>query len=218
MAETRDHDNGSDAIHILDYGRVRDEIDNRTQLSAQLLNYGLIISAAVIGAYDKIPHEFLIFAALALNALWLMWLDHTNAIYKLAAYSELVIANRLRVRYPKVLGWEGFLREIDAGGTRASRVLYQKVLLEDVRVPKTTTITQYIRLLFGGASVAFLVAHFVEFMRPTPKDKLHVLLLIAAILLFLYALRAEYQHRRLIRTIARAIESHPATEGLHPAA
>jgi hypothetical protein len=51
MRSVTDRTSGSDEVYLLDYQRVRDEIDNRTKLSAQLLNYALIISAAVIGAY-----------------------------------------------------------------------------------------------------------------------------------------------------------------------
>ena len=41
----------SEKIDLVDYERVRDEIDNRTTLSSQLLNYDLIIVGAVISAY-----------------------------------------------------------------------------------------------------------------------------------------------------------------------
>jgi hypothetical protein len=137
----QDQTDSSDNIHIVDYERVRDEIDNRTKLSSQLLNYDLIVIGAVIASYDKIPHEVTIVGAWLSSILWLMWLDHTTAIYKLAAYLEVVLTRRLRQYHANVLGWEYFLRELDAGGNRASQILYGRPLSEALKIPKTAAIT-----------------------------------------------------------------------------
>jgi hypothetical protein len=183
------------------------------------LNFALIISAAVIGAYKDFSHEILIVGSLALSTLWLMWLDHTNAIYKLAAYSEIVIARRLRRRHGGVLGWEKFLRDLDEGGTRASQTLYSGTLRRVLRVPKTLSITLYIRILFGGGSVAFIILYstvfgpsihtsiltFSRLSLPSVLDGVHALLFAAALCLLVYAGWAERQHRRLIAVISEAI-------------
>ncbi len=212
-------------IDLVDYGRIRDEIDSRTKLSSQMLNYELIVIAAIITAYDKVPHEVTILGTWISSLLWLMWLDHTTAIYKLAAYLQVVIARRLRKQHKDVFGWEYFLRELDAGGDRARHVLYEGLHdglpAAELRVPRTEAITNYIRLLFGGGALLLMAMFLRETYSsiigclstilqrawPTVTEGRNTVLFLIGIWLLVKAWRAERRLNRLARVVARAIKA-----------
>jgi hypothetical protein len=207
-------------IDLLDYERVRDEIDSRTSLSSQLLNYDLVIIGAVLSAYDKLPHEVTAVVSCISCVFWLMWLDHTSQIYKLAAYVELALAPRLRSMYPDVLKWEYFLRELDSGGERAEKVLYGAASSKKTVIPQTGTISRYISILFGGSAIALLVVFLNDFYasilncfssvtkldRPASLDALHLGLAIAAIVLLIYAYSKNNSLKRFINTVGDAVK------------
>jgi len=211
---------GNDEVDLADYGRARDEIDNRTELSAQLMNYELALVAAVIASYDKIPHEASAVAACVSSLFWLMWIDHTSQIYKLAAYIELVLAHRVRQRHPGALGWERFLRDLDAGGAKAAAVLYGNAAGRDIRVPATSGIGRYISLLFGGSSIVLLTLFISEFgsrmLRAARSGQgaalaeielLRIGLALAAGALFVYAIIKNAQLRALMRAVSDAVRA-----------
>lgn len=206
-------------MDITDYERARDEIDNRTTLSSQLLNYNLIIVGVVISAFDKIPLEVMAVASCISSLFWLMWIDHTSQIYKLAAYLELVLADRVRSRHPGAFGWERFLRELDSGGDRARGVLHLESRESPVRVLNTASISRYVSFLFGGSSAALLLIFASKFHTslsefatslarsnvPTADSTQRALIAVAAATLLLYGLYAQRQLRTLIGLVRTAV-------------
>lgn len=214
---SREGAESSDTVDLVDYQRVRDEIDNRTKLSSQLLNYHLLIVGAIISAYDKLPHEIAVVGAFTSNVFWLMWLDHTSQIYKLAAYIELRIAPRLRRGHPNAMSWERFMRNLDEGGATASYALFGERKGGDLDIPKTEGIAKYIYMLFGGVSLLLLAVFVVEFrasfvqvisdiLQPALPDYLDVIRLLGGLLALALFAYGSVKNRQLTTT-ARLIKS-----------
>ena len=152
------------AVDLVEFERLRDEIDSRTQLSNQLLSYELAALGAGIAVLDKYPDVLLGLAAIS-TFLWLFWIDHTTQIYKIAAYIELKIARRLRAQGGELLGWERFLRDIDAGGERRERAMYGKTTGKHIEIQKTEWVSNYTSWLLGYSTLALLVVYSIPKMQ-----------------------------------------------------
>ena len=206
-------------ISLADYGRTRDEIDKRTALSAQLLNFEIILVAAMFSGFEKIPKEALIVVCCLSSVLWLMWIDHTSQIYKLAAYNELVVARTLRQRYPGVLAWEDYLRRLE-DETQAGAALSVDPHRKQFRLLKTQNIGNYITLLFAFSSIALGLLYIQSFWIVPASgrawahvfgagwfvDRPHSIGLAIALLVFAYAANASRKLKGACSLIGRAIQ------------
>lgn len=101
-------------VDLAEFEELRTEINNRTTISNQIIAVQIAAIGSGIIILDKSADVLLGLAAIS-TLLWLFWIDHTCQIYKIAAYIELEMAPRLRTSKPDLLGWERFLRKIDAG-------------------------------------------------------------------------------------------------------
>jgi hypothetical protein len=200
---------------LKEFDRLREEMDNRTELSNQLVSYELAALGAGLAVFDKFPDVLLGLAAIS-SFLWLLWIDHTSQIYKAAAYITLHLAVRLRVTAPGALGWERFLRDLDSGGPRAVQALYGKLPEgkphPQLRPPQTLSVGNYITILFGG-SVPVLIAIYaaVEFSSYsagiTPSHVVRILAAISTLALWGYAIWQRQIFNRLVDAIRIAILS-----------
>jgi hypothetical protein len=143
-------------IELAEFDKLRSEIDNRTTLGSQIVALELTAVGASIAVADKVPDALLGLAAVTC-CLWLLWLDHAVQVYKLASYIGLQLAPRLsHVAGRDVLGWEGYLRVLDAGGPAAWRALFpddSRADRRDAPVTETRNVASYVTLLFGGIPV-----------------------------------------------------------------
>src|SRR5215471_17255465 len=99
MADSRD---SSRTINLTEYKQLRGEINNRTQLSAGLV--ALQLTALGAGIFVMKEHPAVVIALTAVSSfLWLLWIDHTSQIYKIAFYIGMNLAPRLREEDARVL-------------------------------------------------------------------------------------------------------------------
>jgi hypothetical protein len=102
------------AIDLEEFRQLRSEINNRTTLGNQLVQYTVALLAGALVALDKFP-DIVLGLAVIVTWFWLLWIDHTGQVYKLAFYISTRLASRLREKAGDVLEREGFLRAMDAG-------------------------------------------------------------------------------------------------------
>jgi hypothetical protein len=158
IAEVRDQGSGaypapaaSDDVRrvtLVEFGRLREEIDNHMQSASALVGACLTSLGAGLAFFERFP-DILIALAVASSLLGLQWIDHSAQILKLATY----IAVRLSSRLPDadgrpLLGWETFLRRLDEDG--------------QFRLDATKNIHRHAAWLFGGVPVALLMILLVH--------------------------------------------------------
>lgn len=146
-------------IGLVEFERARDEIDKRTELSANLINYEIVLVGVLLSASASMPREALVVGACVSCIFWLMWIDHTSQIYKIAGYIGVRLAPRLRAADSRALGWELFLRQLDEGGAESATAL--GIEAQGARMPflHTSGINRYILLLFLGGALALSLAY-----------------------------------------------------------
>src|SRR5437588_5584259 len=173
---------GADEVDLTEFVRLRDEIDNRTDLSTKLVLAEITALGAglsVMGRVPELPDVMLGLAAVS-TFLWLFWMDHTEQIYKIALYIAQRLAPRLQQSHPGSLAWEKFGRGL--GGAK-----------REMRRPGK--IVEYISLLFGGASLILesfyvVIVYHRSPMVWCPTDSVSFLRLVAlgfTVALFAYA-------------------------------
>jgi len=103
---------------------LREEITTRITLMHAVIALELAVLGTGLAVIAK-PTYVMAALAAASSFLWLLWMDRSLYTYKVAAYLSVELAPRLSqlARRP-VLGWETFLRRIEAGGQKSSRALY----------------------------------------------------------------------------------------------
>jgi hypothetical protein len=205
-------------IDLAEFDRLREEIDNRTQLSTNLVLAEIAALGAGISVLDKVPDVLLGLSAVS-SFLWLLWMDHTEQIYKIAAYIAQQLAPRLRARDPECLGWERFLRILDKGGKEAGRLLYGQLgeREDEVRVQPTRNIGTYILLLFGfTAPILWAAYSLIVFRLPIwllwnslagqgsyRPSTVGIVRLVSMVFTAALAGYAWYQHHAFARSIVR---------------
>jgi hypothetical protein len=147
-------------VDLAEFDRLRQEIDNRTQLSTSLVVADLTALGAGLSVFGKVPEVAIALAGVS-SFLWLLWLDHTAQIYKVAAYISLRIAPRLQQGLDhELLGWELFLRRLDSGDGDAVEALYgtaaRRSLRRTIPVMPTHNIARYTMILFGAGPLVLL--------------------------------------------------------------
>jgi hypothetical protein len=163
-------------VDLAEFDRLRTEIDNRTTLGSNVVALELTAAGAAIAVADKIPDALLGLAAVTC-CLWLLWLDHAVQVYKLASYIGVQLAPKLtHDAGRRVLGWESYLRTLDAGGPAAWQALYpagQPPGRDDTElVTGTRSVASYVTVLFGGipfVTAAIYVAVVVDRFESTSE-------------------------------------------------
>src|SRR3954451_20806531 len=140
-------------IDLAEFDKLRQEIDNRTTLGSNVVALELTAVGASVAVADSVPDALLGLAAITC-CLWLLWLDHAVQVYKVASYIGVHLAPQLtKAAGRPVLGWETYLRALDAGGQRARLALFPAGAPGDVGdnpVTETRSGASYVTLLFGG--------------------------------------------------------------------
>jgi hypothetical protein len=144
-------------VDLAEFDKLRGEIDNRTTLGSNVVALELTAAGAAIAVADKVPDALLGLAAVTC-CLWLLWLDHAVQVYKLASYIGVQLAPKLTSDAGRpVLGWESYLRTLDAGGPDAWRALYPggppAGRDNQELVTGTRSVASYVTILFAGIPV-----------------------------------------------------------------
>jgi hypothetical protein len=158
FAEVADHGSGADPapaasdyvrrVTLVEFGRLRQEIDNHMQFASALVGACLTSLGAGLAFFERLP-DILIALAVASSLLGLQWIDHSAQILKIATYIAVRLSSRLpdADRRP-LLGWETFLRRLDEDG--------------QFRLNATKNIHRHAAWLFGGVPVALLMILLVH--------------------------------------------------------
>jgi hypothetical protein len=150
-------------IALSEFESLRDEINNRTELSGNLviLAIGAFGTGVSVAIGNSFPEVF-IAAASAVNFLWLLWLDHTEQIYKAATYIGAELAPRLTLDASQpLLGWEKFLRRLDARGRGTDGHLLADTRFAEAKVRPTQYIAAFIMMLFGASPAVLILGYGV---------------------------------------------------------
>jgi hypothetical protein len=195
-------------IDLAEYDRLRQEVDNRTQIAFGLVGIELTALGVGLASAGALP-EVIIGLAVVSAFLWMLWVDQAGQIWKIAAYTGIDLASRLRRSHPDALGWERFLRRLDRGGDEARWVLRLPVEAKALAMPKTSNVGLYISLIFGGSPLVLLgvslISLFDEDMDGAGRG-VRIAAIAGALVVWVLALRAFRQFRRLAATIDAAIE------------
>ena len=194
-------------VDIAEFGALRDEINNRTNLAYTLIGLQLATLGAGLAVIDKVP-EVVIGLAAASSFLWLSWLDHVGQIYKIAAYVSLRLSPRLRRQFDGVLGWELFLRELDAGGSQATQALFPGRDDPGLKLAPTVSVNWYTGLLFGASPPLLLGGYLASrLLTPERGDVPQLIALAVSTIVWVLALNRYRGYQATVRTINQAILS-----------
>jgi len=198
------------AIALSEYDSLRSEINNRTTLAYTLISLQLAAVGGGLSVLTKLPDVLLGLAAVSCF-LWLFWVDHAGAVYKLASYVALTLAPMLSgTAGEAMLGWEYFLRRINKDRDTARVTLYgEHATDQPAYIQSTTAADRYTMLLFGVPPPIFIVAYLVTLLgREHHRSTLVVWLSAAAVsLLWLFAVRRFLGFRQMVKNIGDAILS-----------
>jgi hypothetical protein len=204
------------AVDVAEVQALRQEIITRVTLASTLIALELTALAAGLAILDKSKHILIVLAAMS-SFLWLLWLDHSVQTLKLAAYLGTELAPRLteRARRP-LLGWEGYLRQINAGGELSGRALYGDDAPKRMAVVRVWRVDWYSPLLFGVAPLALATSYCIaNITRPTAPAVIWVGAVVACLVLWGFTLFRFGDFWRNARVIDGAILTHsvcgPAT-------
>jgi hypothetical protein len=196
------------AIALSEYDSLRSEINNRTTLAYTLISLELAAVGAGLSVITKLPDVLLGLAA-ASCFLWLFWVDHAGAVYKLASYIALELAPKLSTGAGEpVLAWEHFLRRINKNRETARAALYGPDATDQpAYIQSTTAADRYTMLLFGGSPPIFIVGYLVTILeREHHRSTVVIWLSAAAVaLLWLFALWRFLGFRRMVENLGTAI-------------
>src|SRR5690349_25037067 len=108
------------SVALNEYERARDEIDHRMEMASHVIVAYITAVGAAISIAPKAP-DVLLAVAFVAGPAWLLWLDHTEQICKLAGYVGVRLNSRIHllVDDDDAVGWERFLRSVDQGGSTA---------------------------------------------------------------------------------------------------
>lgn len=142
---------------------LRQEITTRITL----MNAVIALEAAALGAgLSFISKPSYILAALAASSsfLWLLWMDQSIYTYKIAAYLAVELAPRLsQLAQRPVLGWERFLRCLEANSEISRRALYPDPDIDGRPLRFSGRHAEwYVPLLFAVTSPLLLFLYVVD--------------------------------------------------------
>jgi hypothetical protein len=138
-------------IDLLEFERLRQEIDNRTQISNNLILGCIAAFGAGIPFIIQNP-DVLLGLAFVATLLWLLWMDQTEQIYKCALYIGTQLSPKYKNICTKPFFWEEFLRIINQNNQETIRLLYPETLNKNltIHVRPTRHIMTFTLLIFCG--------------------------------------------------------------------
>lgn len=142
---------------------LRQEITTRITLMNAVIGLELAVLSTGLTIIGK-PTYVLAGLGAASSFLWLLWMDLSLSTYKIAAYLAVDLAPSLsRLVKRPILGWEAFLRRIEANGEMSSQALYPGTAGDGRRLVYCGRHTErYVPLLFGGAPPLLLVLYVID--------------------------------------------------------
>jgi hypothetical protein len=147
-------------VDIAEVQCLRQEITTRITLEHALV--ALELAALGTGLTLGGTAVYVLAALAAISSfLWLLWMDQSLSTYKIAAYLAVEVAPRLtsQVGHP-VLGWESFLRLIDASGPGSRKALYPRATGgRRYLVRSGLRADLYTPILFGGTPPVLLALY-----------------------------------------------------------
>jgi hypothetical protein len=139
------------ALDAAELQALRQEITSHFTLSATLIALELAAFGSSLSFVDKSTHVLAGLAVIS-SFLWLLWIDHSTQILKIAAYIAIELAPRMRQHLGRpVLGWEVFLRCINSGGERSATALHGVSRPPRAKIVRPLRPEWYAPLLFGVA-------------------------------------------------------------------
>lgn len=139
------------ALDAAELQTLRQEITSHFTLSTTLIALELAAFGSSLSLVDKSTHVLAVLAVIS-SFLWLLWIDHSTQILKIAAYISIDLAPRMNQCLGRpVLGWESFLRRINSGGGRSATALYGASPPPRVAIVRPLRSEWYTPLLFGAA-------------------------------------------------------------------
>ncbi|MFC6881389.1 MULTISPECIES: hypothetical protein [Actinomadura] len=146
-------------VEVAELQSLRQEITTRIGL----MNAIVALELAAVGTGLTVLHESThVLAGLAAisSFLWLLWMDQCLSSYKIAAYLSVELAPRLRaLTGHRVLGWENFLRRVEAGRATSARTLFGPSAPRARGLIRTIRSDWYVPLLFGAAPPGLLLLY-----------------------------------------------------------
>ena len=146
--------NNSQTVHLEEYKQLREEIKTRLTLSNQLVSYTVTALAAGVAIFDKYP-DAILGLTLVTSCFWLLWLEQSVQIFKIAYYIAIRLAPRLRFGDDKTLCWELFIRKLDDGTLQEA-----KLTPTNGRIRPIKGAFVYTEFLLGGSAGGLVVFYF----------------------------------------------------------
>lgn len=199
--------NESISIELVEYGNLRQEINNRTTLAYALITLQLVTLGTGLSVAAKFPDIVAGLAAVS-SFLWLFWVDHAGQVYKIAAYIAVELAPRLTEAAGRsVMGWEYFLRRLDGPENGAREALHMSAAgLGRVRIPASSTADKYAMLLFGCSPPVLLAGYAIEILRDHQRPILLVIAIMTAVTaVWLFSVWRFISFRRMVVSVHDAI-------------
>ena len=202
----------SNDVDLVEFQRVRAEIDNRTTISETIILGHITALGTGLSLSGKVPDVLLALSYVS-SLLWLSWLAHTRQIYKLSGY----VATQLGPRFPhppvkRALYWEEYSRMVDRVGLTAYELTYPELLAKATATTNQhQNISWFIGLFFACGPLllsiyVFIVARkqcSIEEALSEPLNYLRLLMVIGSLFLW-HAARKRY---REIDEVRKAIEA-----------
>lgn len=194
--------NGRHDVDLLEFERLRCEIDSRTQLAFGLVTLNITAIGAGFSLLAAFP-DVVFGLSIVSCILWMLYVDHSAQVQKIAAYIGLRLAPRLRATAQDVLGWETFLRDLDGTEDSARRALGLDKN-QRIRVYRSPAIHRTMSVLFGGAAPLLVSLGVAKSAAAHDLNSLRMVAVVGSALVWLYAVRFYFLERRTWRTINAA--------------
>jgi hypothetical protein len=197
--------NDSQTVHLEEYKQLRDEIKTRLTLSNQLVAYTVTALAAGIAIFEKYP-DAILGLTLVTSCFWLLWLDQSAQIFKIAYYIAIRLAPRLCVGDDEVLGWEPFVRKLDNGTLQEMERIPLRGGVRPIRAAFV-----YTEFLLGGSAGGLVVFYFF-LMRAgsVSSNRARICVLTLAAVLWIYTLVQAIRVAMANREIGKSILANEA--------
>jgi hypothetical protein len=156
------------AFDVAEVQALRQEITTRVTLSSTLVALELATVGTGVTLLDRSTHVLAGLAMLS-SFLWLLWIDHSLQVLKIAAYLAVDLGSRMSEHTGRaVLGWEGFLRRLNSGGQESAQALYRGSPPSGTKIVRALPVDWYSPLLFGVAPPLLLTLYVVANVRSQP--------------------------------------------------
>jgi hypothetical protein len=188
----------SQLVDLEEFKQLRDEIKTRLTLSNQLVSVTAL--AAGIAVFDKYPDAILGLTLVA-SCFWLLWLDHSAQVFKIAYYIAIRLAPRLQCGRDEILGWERFIRRLDNGTLQGA-----ERIPTGGAVHPTKAAFVYTEFLLGGIAGGLAVVYcYLLSTNSVFRNPARISVLAVAIVFWLYTVIQAFRVAGMNREIGEAI-------------